>query len=85
MIFVGGPDSGPVAEIFSPVPSLIKLAVAAACCFDPPHEVKLVKAPASKHNFIAPFMERASLSNLLNAFGLNWVDFRWLNFLGSYA
>src|SRR5258705_394641 len=67
MIFVGGPDSIPEAETLSPAPSLIKLAVVAACCFEPPHEVNPIKVPAMRHNLVDPFIDRTSTHGVRNS------------------
>jgi hypothetical protein len=89
MIFLGGPDSDPEAEIVTPPPLLIKLAVAAACCCDPPHEVKPGKAAAIKHNFIAPLMDGASSCSSYqghaDAFPLNAFDQNPLIFGGAIS
>jgi hypothetical protein len=63
---VGGPDSGPEDAIFSPAPSLIKLAVVAACCVEPPHDANPVKAAAIRHNFVVPFIDRTSFCKLID-------------------
>jgi len=87
MIFVGGPDSGPEAETVSLAALLIKFVVVAACCFEPPHDVNPIKAPAIKQNFVAPFIVRTSLRNRYqsdtDAFLLNAFDPIRLIFGGS--